>query len=190
MVNVQHNSLVTANLHPPGYIQGSDPGAVGAGILWTDTSGGTGNWTTLMRNIANTAWEIIGITGTSGYSGLSGYSGVTGINGTSGFSGTSGWSGNNPGSSGYSGLSGWSGFAGVSTFVLDFVKATIAPSGVLTVPHALATQYNAVQVYNQLDRLIIPDSVVLTDANSLTVDLSSFYDTFMGTWHVVVISGN
>ena len=53
MANVQHESLITANLHPPGYVQASDPGAVGAGKLWTDTSGGTGYWVTKMRNIAN-----------------------------------------------------------------------------------------------------------------------------------------
>lgn len=188
MANVQHETLVTANLHPPGYVQGGDPGAVGAGKLWTDTSGGTGFWVTKMRNIANTGWEVIGISGYSGVTGLSGYSGVTGLNGVPGVSGYSGWSGNNPGTSGWSGYSGLSGFAGVSTYVVSFATGDIAPSGVLTVVHGLSTQYNCVQVYNDSNRLIIPDAVVLTDANSLTVDLSSYYP-IANNWRCVVISG-
>ena len=31
MANVQHETLVTANLHPPGYVQPGDPGAVQKG---------------------------------------------------------------------------------------------------------------------------------------------------------------
>ena len=190
MANVQHETLVTANLHPPGYLQGSDPGAVGAGKVWTDTSGGTGNWLTKIRNTGNTAWETLGTSGFSGYSGVSGYSGFTGNDGISGISGYSGWSGisgDNPGSSGYSGISGFSGAPG-ATYVLSFADGDLSGSGVLTVPHSLATQYNIVQIYNDSNRLIIPDAVILIDANSLTVDLES-YSPISNNWRVVVISG-
>lgn len=46
----------------PAYQQSSDPGAVGAGATWTDTSGGTGNWVTKKRNAANDGWETIAST--------------------------------------------------------------------------------------------------------------------------------
>lgn len=46
--------------HPPGYVQAGDPGAVGANKVWIDTSGGTGNWLTKIRNAANGAWETLG----------------------------------------------------------------------------------------------------------------------------------
>ena len=189
MANVQHESLITANVHVPGYVQGSDPGAVGAGKLWTDTSGGTGNWSTKMRNTANTGWEVIGISGYSGY-GASGYSGINAVgnDGASGYSGISGWSGANPGASGYSGISGFSG-GGAGTYKLAFVQADAAPSGILTVTHSLSSLYNVVQVYDDSNRMIIPDAVILTDANAMTVDLTSFYSTMTGTWWVVVISG-
>ena len=187
MANVQHETLITANVHVPGYVQGSDPGAVGAGKLWTDTSGGTGAWVTKMRNVGNTDWEVIGI---SGYSGLgqSGYSGISGvgISGLSGYSGVSGWSGENPGTSGYSG---YSGVAITYSYVLPFVKVDTAPSGVLSVSHNLGTQYNIVQVFDDSNRLIVSDAVILTDANSLSIDLSSYYATMSGTWRVTVISG-
>lgn len=79
MADVQHSALSGTNLHVPGYVQSSDPGAVGAGILWIDTSGGTGNWVTKIRNVTNTGWEEAGAggSGVSGYSGVSGFSGVS-----------------------------------------------------------------------------------------------------------------
>ena len=38
--------------------QGEDPGAVGAGAVWIDTT----NDVTYFRNSTNTAWNLIGIT--------------------------------------------------------------------------------------------------------------------------------
>ena len=55
--------------------------------------------------------------------------------------------------------------------------------------HSLSTQYNAVQIYNALDKLIIPDAVTSLDANSLSVELGSYYADFTGTWKVIVVSG-
>lgn len=190
MANVQHESLITANVHIPGYVQGTDPGAVGAGKLWTDTSGGTGSWVTRMRNITNTGWEVVGISGYSGVSGASGYSGVQGVglSGYSGHSGFSGWSGSNPGASGYSGESGFSGHAGVATYYEAFTNSSFSPPGILSVVHSLGTKYNVVQIYNNLDMLIIPTSVIAIDSGSCTIDLTSFAP-ISGTWSVVVISG-
>ena len=80
MANIQHKTLAAANLHAPGYVQGTDPGAVGTGILWIDTSGGTGLWVVRVRNATNTGWEVVA-GGYSGYSGISGYSGSGGSGG-------------------------------------------------------------------------------------------------------------
>ena len=78
MADIQHSSLTGSELHQPGYIQSADPGAVGAGILWIDTTLGTGLWVTKIRNAIDTGWEEAG----GGGGGSSGYSGYSGINGT------------------------------------------------------------------------------------------------------------
>lgn len=46
--------------HPPGYVQSSDPGAVGAHKVWVDTTAGTGAYVYKIRNAANSAWETVG----------------------------------------------------------------------------------------------------------------------------------
>jgi hypothetical protein len=59
MSNPFHKDLSGDELHVPGYIQSSDPGAVGSGKMWIDTSAGTGLWVIKIRNNSNTAWESI-----------------------------------------------------------------------------------------------------------------------------------
>jgi hypothetical protein len=66
MAESAHSSLVTTNLHVPGYRQDSDPGAVGAGKYWVDSSGGTGAWTLKVRNAADSGWEEIASGGGGG----------------------------------------------------------------------------------------------------------------------------
>jgi len=55
----KHPELTDEFLHVPGYIQPTDPGAVGGGMLWVDTAGGPGNYALKIRNDANTAWEAV-----------------------------------------------------------------------------------------------------------------------------------
>ena len=55
----QHNTLIDADIHVTGYVQASDPGAIGSGKMWIDTSGGTGLWVTKSRNTANDGWESL-----------------------------------------------------------------------------------------------------------------------------------
>jgi hypothetical protein len=55
----RHPDLTDAELHVPAYVQSSDPGAVGAGIGWIDTSLGTGAWVWKIRNAGDTDWEEI-----------------------------------------------------------------------------------------------------------------------------------
>jgi len=59
-------------------------------------------------------------------------------------------------------------------------------AGILTVNHALATQWQVVSIYDNNDKLIVPDEITLTDTNNVSVDLSS-YGTISGTWHVIVV---
>lgn len=42
-----------------GFVQATDPGAVGSGSQWVDTSAGAGNWVLKVRNTTNTGWEPI-----------------------------------------------------------------------------------------------------------------------------------
>lgn len=60
MADVLHKDLIDADLHKPGYIQAGDPGAVGAGKMWIDTSDGSGSWKGKIRNAADTDWEEFG----------------------------------------------------------------------------------------------------------------------------------
>jgi hypothetical protein len=72
-------------------------------------------------------------------------------------------------------------------FVLAFVDGDLA-AGVLTVSHGLGAKYVEVAVYDDTDTQVTPDFVVLIDANTLAVDLTSF-GVIPGTWHVVVLAG-
>lgn len=63
---VLHSAQTGTDLHVPGYLGSSDPGAVGAGKYWIDTTGGTGVWALKVRNAANTGWETIGSGGGGG----------------------------------------------------------------------------------------------------------------------------
>ncbi len=67
-----HSEFVGTELHVPGYMQGTDPGAVGAGKYWIDTSGGSGSWELKVRNAADTGWETIASGGGSDHGSLSG----------------------------------------------------------------------------------------------------------------------
>jgi hypothetical protein len=60
--NIYHYQLSGDDLHSPGYVQSTDPGAVGAGILWVDTSEGTGKWVVKIRNDEDDGWESTDIT--------------------------------------------------------------------------------------------------------------------------------
>ena len=47
-----HRDLPPSELHPPGYVQDSDPGAVGAGMYWFDPETGVLS----IRNDADDGW--------------------------------------------------------------------------------------------------------------------------------------
>lgn len=60
-----HADATGTNLHVFGYVQDSDPGAVGAGRGWVDTSGGTGAWLFKVRNDDDDGWETLTVTGSA-----------------------------------------------------------------------------------------------------------------------------
>lgn len=163
MADVQHNTMSGTNLHQPGYVQSGDPGAVGAGIMWIDTSGGTGNWVTRVRNAGDTAWEVAG----AGSDGSSGYSGHSGI---SGFSGATGSGGGGGGTS--------------SNYVSTITNGDLA-SGKITIVHSLADTTPIVVLYDNLYNIILPDEVHVIDLNTIEVDLTS-YGAIAGTWNIRV----
>ena len=79
------------------------------------------------------------------------------------------------------------GGGGGGVYGTSFTNANLS-AGVLTVTHALANKYDLVQVYDDLDKMIIPTEVIAIDANTLQVDLSG-YGVISGTWRVVVGGG-
>lgn len=60
-------------------------------------------------------------------------------------------------------------------------------AGLLTVTHNLGQKIVSIQVFDNSDKLIIPDERTLTSSNVATVDLTSFVTGFSGTWNLVVI---
>ena len=74
---------------------------------------------------------------------------------------------------------------GVPAYVTTFADGNLA-AGILTVSHNLNAQYLSVTIYDNNDKIIIPDDVTATDANTSTIDLSS-YGTIAGTWRVVIL---
>lgn len=82
MVNVLHRNLTGADaVHPAAFVQSSDPGAVGANLIWIDTTTGP-PYTLKLRNSSNTAWLLfaagaVGATGPTGPQGPQGQGGVS-----------------------------------------------------------------------------------------------------------------
>jgi hypothetical protein len=67
----------------------------------------------------------------------------------------------------------------------SFTNASLV-SGVLTVTHNLGQPYCEVRIYDNTGKTVIPDEITATNANSLSIDLTTF-GTLSGTWNVVVI---
>lgn len=67
----KHPELTGELLHIPGYVQDADPGVVGPGMLWVDTSGGAGLYQVKIRNDADDGWEAISVGGLTDHTLLS-----------------------------------------------------------------------------------------------------------------------
>ncbi len=58
MSEIEHSTIEVPEIHGAGYMQDDDPGAVGAGIQWIDTTGG--GYLLKIRNAGNSGWETLG----------------------------------------------------------------------------------------------------------------------------------
>lgn len=84
MATTAHASQAGLEVHNPfQYAQSSDPGAVGAGLYWLNTT--PGSLVVKRRNSTNTSWDTVGAgaTGATGTTGATGDTGATGANGIS-----------------------------------------------------------------------------------------------------------
>lgn len=87
-------------------------------------------------------------------------------------------------SKGDAGATGATGPAGSTATVTDtFVNADLV-AGVFTFNHALNARPVNIQVFDNNWRLVVPDSVELTDVNNAAIDLTS-WGAITGTWRVV-----
>lgn len=57
--------------------------------------------------------------------------------------------------------------------------------GVLTVTHNLGQQIVLVQVSDNSNQVIVPDSITLTSSSTVTIDLSS-YGILTGNWNLII----
>lgn len=55
----------------------------------------------------------------------------------------------------------------------------------LTITHALGSQYVQCKIFDNADQEIIPDNVTMTDGTTVTIDLTTF-GTLTGTWNYLV----
>ena len=58
-------------------------------------------------------------------------------------------------------------------------------AGVIALGHNLNVTSVLVQIFDELNQMVLPDALTLTDSNTTTVDLSS-YGTISGTWSYIV----
>lgn len=66
----------------------------------------------------------------------------------------------------------------------SFTSADVA-LGILQITHDLGEQYVIVQVSNNLNQVIMPDAITLTNVTSCTINLTSF-GVISGVWHAVI----
>jgi len=71
--------------------------------------------------------------------------------------------------------------AGIETAFKKFLKTELV-ANIFYFDHKLDTMYPIVVVYDDADKMIVPDKVIPIDENRLTIDLTSF----TGAW----VSGN
>ena len=76
------------------------------------------------------------------------------------------------------------GGAGAS-FTQSFTNASLTAS-ILTVTHSLGSQYVVVGVFDNNDKMVIPDEITATSTTVTTIDFTSF-GTLAGTWNVRVV---
>ena len=69
-----------------------------------------------------------------------------------------------------------------TTYTRSFVNADLV-AGVLTVVHNMGIKYFSVSIYDNNDKLIIPDELTCSTINQALLDISS-YGVITGTWNL------
>ena len=70
-----------------------------------------------------------------------------------------------------------------ATYRLSFTSENLA-NNVITISHNLGVDFPIAQLWSNGRKLVVPDDVQSVDANTITMDLSSF--TVSGTWTAVI----
>jgi hypothetical protein len=73
-----------------------------------------------------------------------------------------------------------------ASYSRTFVNADLS-ADMLGVNHALGSQLVVCQVYDNNLKMVLPDEIILNDANSLTLDLTS-HVPISGTWSVKIVA--
>jgi len=116
--------------------------------------------------------------GFQGNDGSAGSQGFQGNDGTDGLQGIQG--------SGLQGSQGYQGYQGNASGVyrLQFSNGDLS-SGILTVNHSLGQKYVGVHIYDNNDKIIIPDEITAVNTTQCTIDLTS-YTPLSVNWNIVV----
>ena len=75
--------------------------------------------------------------------------------------------------------------ATVSVYRQAFTDANLT-AGVVQIAHNLNENFTQVTVYDNFNKVFIPDDIIVVNQNIIDIDLNSF-GTLVGNWHVVVI---
>ncbi len=67
----------------------------------------------------------------------------------------------------------------------SFANANLV-GGMLTVNHNIGQQFVQVTVFDENNRVVVPDEITMTNSTTTTIDFTSF-STIAGTWNVMVI---
>ena len=71
-------------------------------------------------------------------------------------------------------------------YTYSFTEASLSSGRYLILTHSTGTQFVQVYIYDNTNTLINPDSIVLTNTTTVTIDLSSF-TSISGTWTAIII---
>ena len=58
-------------------------------------------------------------------------------------------------------------------------------NGIVSINHGIGQKYVQFSLYDENDKMVMPDNVHLSDSNTLTLSLHSFGNSVMN-WHVVI----
>ena len=76
--------------------------------------------------------------------------------------------------------------SGAVKYTYSFTEASLSSGRYLILTHSAGTQFVHVYIYDNTNTLINPDSIVLTNTTTVTIDLSSF-TSISGTWTAIII---